>query len=79
MEEPLASLLASCEEREFLRVTSTALKIIQNIQNEASEDKFRRLRRTAPVSCPAARPFVSRTLFCKKMRVIVDNLEAVKV
>ena len=50
MEEPLAALLASCEEREFLRVTSTALKIVQNIQNGAGEEKFRRLRRTAPVS-----------------------------
>lgn len=50
MEESLAALLASCEESEFLRVTSTALKIIQNIQNEPSEERFRRIRRTAPVS-----------------------------
>ena len=51
MEEALAGLLARCEgDREFLRVTSTAFKVVQNIQNEPSEEKFRRLRRTAPVS-----------------------------
>ena len=51
MEEALEALLASCEgEREFLRVTSTALKIVQNIQNEPCEEKLRRLRQSAPVS-----------------------------
>ena len=50
MDEALAALLASCEQREFLRVTSTALKVVQNVQNEPSEERFRRIRRSAPVS-----------------------------
>ena len=50
MEQSLEVLWEGREEREFLRVTSTALKIIQNIQNEPSEEKYRRLRTTAAVS-----------------------------
>jgi hypothetical protein len=44
MDDALATL-ASYEEQDFLRVTAAALKILQNIQNEPSEEKYRRLRR----------------------------------
>ena len=48
MDDALATL-ASYEEQDFLRVTVTALKILQNIQNEPSEEKYRRLREDSPV------------------------------
>ena len=48
MDDALATL-ASYEEQDFLRVTATALKILQNIQNEPSEEKYRRLRKDSAV------------------------------
>ena len=48
MDDALATL-ASYEEQDFLRVTAAALKILQNIQNEPSEEKYRRLRRESAV------------------------------
>ena len=46
----LAAIAAQLEDQEFLRVTATTLKILQNIQNEPSESKYRKLRRTSAVS-----------------------------
>ena len=48
MEAAIASLQAG-EEQEFLRNSGTALKILQNILNEPSEDKYRRVRSASKV------------------------------
>lgn len=49
METAIAALKEKHEEQEFLRITATAVKIIQNIQNEPIEDKYRRLRDSSVV------------------------------
>lgn len=49
METAITPLKEKSEEQEFLRITATALKIIQNIQNEPIEEKYRRLRATSAV------------------------------
>lgn len=49
METAIATLKEGHEEQEFLRITATAMKIIQNIQNEPIEDKYRRLRDSSVV------------------------------
>lgn len=47
--EAAVAALEGAEEHDFLRVTATALKIIQNIHNEPSEEKYRRIRSTSAV------------------------------
>lgn len=44
MEESLSSLKSSVNEQEFLKLTRTALRIIQNILNAPDKAKFRTVR-----------------------------------
>jgi len=42
--ETATALLLEGGEQEFLRITSTAMKIIQNVLCEPTEEKYRRVR-----------------------------------
>lgn len=54
MEAALASLRSSSvDEHEFLRLTKTALKIVQNLLNEPDNAKFREVRCGSKVREPA--------------------------
>ena len=47
--EAAVTALRAAEDQDFLRTTTAALKVVQNILNEASEEKYRRLRSTVGV------------------------------
>lgn len=49
MEAAIAALKGT-DEQEFLRTSATALKIIQNILNKPSEEKYRSVRSASQVS-----------------------------
>ena len=51
MEDILRSLRAGVEDKEFLRLTRTALKLVQNVLNDPSHEKYRRIRATSKVRC----------------------------
>jgi len=50
MEEVLTVLQNSLDENEFLKLTRTLLRILQNILNEPENEKYRRIRRNCHVS-----------------------------
>ena len=54
MEEALARLQNSLEEKEFLKLTRTLLRILQNILNEPDNAKYQRIRSDSRVSTPFA-------------------------
>ena len=47
--EAAVTALRAAEDQDFLRTTTAALKVVQNILNEPSEEKYRRLRSTVGV------------------------------
>lgn len=49
MEDILKSLRAGVEDKEFLRLTRTALKLVQNVLNDPSHEKYRRIRASSKV------------------------------
>lgn len=49
MEDVLKSLRAGVEDKEFLRLTRTALKLVQNVLNDPGHEKYRRIRASSKV------------------------------
>ena len=47
--ETATALLLDGGEQEFLRITSTAMKIVQNVLCEPAEEKYRRVRAASKV------------------------------
>ena len=47
--EAATALLLQGGEQEFMRITSTAMKIIQNVLCETGEEKYRRVRAASKV------------------------------
>lgn len=47
--EAATALLLQGGEQEFMRITSTAMKIIQNVLCEPGEEKYRRVRAASKV------------------------------
>ena len=49
MEMALGSLRSSVDEKEFLRLTRTALRLVQNVLNEPAQEKYRKIRAASKV------------------------------
>ena len=62
MEEALSSLRSSVDEKEFLRLTRTALRLVQNVLNEPAQEKYRKIRAASKVV--AKFNFISRPGTC---------------
>lgn len=54
MDEALDNLNAAVDDQEFLRLTRTALRIIQNILNEQEDPKYRTVRANCKVRALAS-------------------------
>ncbi len=50
MEGILVCLRSSVGDQEFIKLTKTVLRIVQNVLNEPENDKFRRVRSDSKVS-----------------------------
>ena len=49
MEAVLESLRSSVGDQEFLRLTRTALRLVQNLLNDSAQEKYKKIRAASKV------------------------------